>query len=147
MAICRFLGHSICNRNTPHAALIPLIAGILGGGAFGRRVMNADKSLLEHHQSLLGWEGRNYPLSMEDRDPWARLSEQSFSSRHLNRARHMAQQASSTRDQHAAGCLAGRSDDLPRGVLFVCHFIMIFREGVLPRQAGGKLDSHFLCLS
>jgi hypothetical protein len=107
----------------------------------------ANESPLEHRYSPPGWEGRNTQLSMKDRNPWANLSEHSYSSRHLNRARHMAQQASSTRDQHAAGCLAGRSDDLPRGVLFVCHFIMIFREGVLPRQAGGKLDSHFLCLS
>jgi hypothetical protein len=124
-----------------------VIAGILDGGAYEGGWVIVDKSLLENHQSLLGWEVRIYPCFKKYRDPWARLSEQSFSSRHLNRARHMAQQASSTRDQHAAGCLAGRSDDLPRGVLFVCHFIMIFREGVLPRQAGGKLDSHFLCLS
>ena len=45
-------------------------------------------------------------------DPWAPLSEHSYSSRQLNHARHMDPKASSTRDQHAAGCLAGRSDDL-----------------------------------
>ena len=48
-----------------------------------------------------------HPLSMEDRDPWARLSEQSFSSRHLNRTRQKDPQASSTRDQHAAGWIQG----------------------------------------
>ena len=40
-----------------------------------------------------------HPLSMKDRDPCVRLSEQSYSTRHLNRARHMDPQASSTRDR------------------------------------------------
>ena len=84
-----------------------MIAGFLDGGAFGRRVIMANKSLLENHQSLLGWEVRIYPCFKKYRDPWARLSEQSFSSRHLNRARHMDPKASSTRDQHAAGWIQG----------------------------------------
>jgi hypothetical protein len=58
----------------------------------------ANESPLEHRYSPPGWEGRNTPLSMKDRNPWANLSEHSYSSRHLNRARHMAPQASSTRD-------------------------------------------------
>jgi hypothetical protein len=60
---------------------------------------------------MSGWEGRNYPCFKKDRDPWARLSEQSFSSRHFNRGRHMDPQARSKRDQHAAACLVVRSDD------------------------------------
>ena len=98
--------------STPHAASIPLIAGIFGGGAYEGGWVTANESPLEHRYSRSGWEGRNAPLSKKDRDPWARLSEQSFSSRHLNRAHHMDQKASSTRDQHAAGCLVVRSDDL-----------------------------------
>jgi len=78
--------------------LIPLIAGILGGGANESGWVMMNKSPPEHHYSPPGWEGRNYPLSMEDRDPWARLSEQCYSTRHLNRAHHMDPQASSTRD-------------------------------------------------
>ena len=44
-----------------------------------------------------------------------RLSEQSYSPRHLNRARHMDPQASSTRDSTQRDGKVGRSDDL-RGV-------------------------------
>ena len=73
--------------------------------------MTVDKSPIDHRYSPPGWEGRNYPLSMEDRNPWANLSEHSYSSRHLNRARHMDPKASSTRDR-PLGCLAERGDDL-----------------------------------
>ena len=48
-----------------------------------------------------------HPLSMKDRDPCVRFSEQRYSSRHLNRAHHMDQKASNTRDQHAAGWKGG----------------------------------------
>jgi hypothetical protein len=41
--------------------LIPVIAGILGGAAHVDDWVMANKSLLEHRQSLLGWEGRNSP--------------------------------------------------------------------------------------
>jgi hypothetical protein len=64
---------------------------------------------------------------MKDRDPCVRLSEQSYSTRHLNRARHMDPQARSTRDKHAAGCLVGQSDG-PPGVSF----------------ASGKLDFDYM---
>ena len=44
---------------------------------------------------------------MKDRNPWANLSEQKYSSRHLNRARQKDPQASSKRDQHVAGWIQG----------------------------------------
>jgi hypothetical protein len=66
MAICLFLGHSICNRNTPNAASIPLIAGILSGAAYEGGWVIVDKSPLEHRQSRPEWEERNSPLLNKD---------------------------------------------------------------------------------
>jgi hypothetical protein len=48
---------------------------------------------IDHPQSItthrLDGKKEMHPLSMKDRDPCVRLSEQRYSSRHLNRARHM----------------------------------------------------------
>jgi len=48
-----------------------------------------------------------HPLSMKDRDPCVRLSEQRYSSRHLNRARHMDPKGEQHTWQHAAGWKGG----------------------------------------
>jgi hypothetical protein len=51
----------------------------------------------------------------------------------LHRARHMDPQASSTRDQHAAGWIGGAERRSA--------------ERELSQRSGGKLDSDYLCLS